>query len=668
MKASSLNLIRRELKARFKKKWQAQRCPTYRNELSGKHFSTLVCRASALERTSDSESFYLEKVLKHEFDLLGSSWVSWTKAQNPTVNQSNQAYSEKVRAHISSDYLPIDWQLDPKSGFRWSELDWHKDIRIGKAYGVDIKLPWEIGRLQHLIPLAKASLEDSNKDCAREVENQLLDFVASNPPGHGAQWACTMDVAIRAANMAIASSFSSDQLGESVKKIIANSLADHIHFIVENLEWHPKLRVNHYFANICGLLVASTCLEDYRYADRCLAFAALELHREAKLQFHEDGSNFEASTAYHRLVFEMLLVSIIVLQSVSKERVRRLKALSPREADIGIKAPATWSQFDIPFDSLISQSLYELANRARSFLEFSSQPNTEHLNIGDNDSGRFVCAYPQFIGGRLWQASTVETLELATLLFEPEKSAHCFKSFLAEHSCPFKMSRIRISESPDFGLYSLESGDLRLWLRAGPLGQRGNGGHAHNDQLAICLSSQDTPIIVDPGSGLYTSDHEIRNSFRSTKSHNSLALGAKEQNEILAGAEGLFKLKERTFSRVDTVSSTEIRARHFGFKSEHLRKLCRTTGGFDLIDECRAEGSKTIFFHFYPSLEVRSEGLRAFVYKSERLLLCLHFESSNIKVQDYEYSRDYGRFEPAKKIAVQFSEHSHRTQLEAAAE
>jgi len=110
-----------------------------------------------------------------------------------------------VWARVDPGYAPIDWQLDFKSGHRWREDAWHLDIAFGDRPGVDVKVPWELARMQHLPQLAWAyglaaagapGFEPAQR-YAREVRNQVLDFIACNPPGYGVNWRCTMDVAIR---------------------------------------------------------------------------------------------------------------------------------------------------------------------------------------------------------------------------------------------------------------------------------------------------------------------------------------------------------------------------------------------------------------------------------------------------------------------------------------
>ena len=58
-----------------------------------------------------------------------------------------------------------------------------------------------------------------------------------------------------------------------------------------------------------------------------------------------------------------------------------------------------------------------------------------------------------------------------------------------------------------------------LAIRCGAIGQEGNGGHAHNDQLSLELNVDGEDWILDPGTYLYTPLPKRRNQYRSVKAH-----------------------------------------------------------------------------------------------------------------------------------------------------
>jgi hypothetical protein len=167
----------------------------------------------------------------HRFDLLGSGWVEvrhgmrcrglehhrYSARDAPSldpvrrVNLANRFAARRLRRLIEGEYRPIHWHVDFKSGYRWSKRTWYRRVPYGHLPGVDIKVPWELSRMQHLPILAWAhALAMAGEggflppDAYRlEFRNQILDFMSTNPPRFGVNWASTMDVAIRAAGWEI---------------------------------------------------------------------------------------------------------------------------------------------------------------------------------------------------------------------------------------------------------------------------------------------------------------------------------------------------------------------------------------------------------------------------------------------------------------------------------
>src|SRR5579863_8995519 len=100
---------------------------------------------------------------------------------------------------ISSSYRPLDWHVDIRSGYRWKVTTPYSSTVYGTLPGVDVKLPWELARMQHAPRPALAAAtyrlsgDNTGADKLRiEYQDQVLDFIASNPPRFGVNWACTM--------------------------------------------------------------------------------------------------------------------------------------------------------------------------------------------------------------------------------------------------------------------------------------------------------------------------------------------------------------------------------------------------------------------------------------------------------------------------------------------
>lgn len=369
-----------------------------------------------------------EQSLAHCFDLLGSGpsvvthgmscrgidGVSYAMSRpieidrsghwlEGRINRANLGEARRIWQQVDDGYTPIDWQLDFKSGYCWREDAWYRDIRFGRLPGVDVKVPWELARMQHLPMLALAGhFADAGfagfgslDAYRREVRNQVLDFVATNPPGYGVNWACAMDVAIRAANLLVAHDIvvaSGVGFDDQFEAVFSASVVAHARHIVANLEWSPQYRGNHYLANIVGLLFAATYLPSSDEVDAWLAFAVQELLTEVAYQFHEDGSNFEASVCYHRLSAEMLLWAFALLADLAPEKCavlmqpRRHRSL-PRLRANGMKMHRIAGT---DRESPVPDWCWARLARMAEFTQAMTRPDGLVVQFGDNDSGRFI--------------------------------------------------------------------------------------------------------------------------------------------------------------------------------------------------------------------------------------------------------------------------------------
>lgn len=374
--------------------------------------------------------------LNHTFDLLGSGWVQVQHGMNcrglesyrysmtshytannqgtglsRKVNASNKAYSREILEMVSRDYISIDWQLDFKSGYRWQEKKPASCCSPAPLPGVDIKVPWELSRMQHLPQLAMAyGLASQEIEGAQapetyinEFRNQILDFIATNPPRFGVNWHCPMDIGIRVSNWLVTYDLFRAQgasFDPEFEQVFKNSIYDHGLHIIQNLEWNPTLRSNHYLADIVGLLFVSTYLPRSSKTDIWLAFSVQELIHSMEEQFHPDGSNFEASTSYHRLSAEMILYGTALILGLPDSKREALKLYAPISLRTGPKlqkAPLPFFQIPgLDQTSPLPPTHFEKLEKIADFSRATTKPNGQAIQIGDNDSGRFLKLNPIF--------------------------------------------------------------------------------------------------------------------------------------------------------------------------------------------------------------------------------------------------------------------------------
>lgn len=343
---------------------------------------------------------YLSKMyLEHKFDLLGSGWVK-NSYDSAALGLEGYKYDMNVTAPASAPegYEPIDWQKDFKSGFRWSKKKWYKDQRIAHKPGSDIKVPWELARLQHLPQLAIFAVADPSlkEQNLKEFKNQILDFISNNPPRMGVNWTCTMDVGIRIANMLVAYDMFCQMdeggiLDQNFKQTFSNSIYEHALHIVNNLEYSPHLTSNHYLSDISGLLFACAYLDVGGETDAWLEFAVQEIISEMKKEFYEDGGNFESSTSYHRLSGELMVYSTALIMGLKNEKVLSLKSCDEKLWYKKPKLlPPNKQEFKIINGQVVlPQWFIDRLYKIGRFTVDITKPNKEVPQFGDNDSGRF---------------------------------------------------------------------------------------------------------------------------------------------------------------------------------------------------------------------------------------------------------------------------------------
>lgn len=513
----------------------------------------------------DALAAWARHYIAHEFNLLGSGWVRVPPPAATDVNAGNAAAAAQLRARMDAEYAPIDWHVDFKSGFRWPAMQWQGDVRFGDVPGADIKVPWELARMQHLPQLALAA------SCglipaalaSREFRNQALDFMSANPPGWGLHWRNSMEAAIRIANWLLARDLL-EAAGAPAEEAFDRSLGDwtmdHARHIAANLEWHPRYRGNHYLANLAGLVFCGAALEGAA-ADAWLAFGIRGIEEEATRQFNGDGGGFEASTCYHRLSAEIVTYATAVALALPRARLERLTHLRERELceQHGLRAvPLAAAE---PF----SPAHFDRLRRAARFTLAVTKPGGRVVQVGDNDSGRFAKLAWGLRDGEedaldhRHLPAAIRALFGERIAIEPEPVGMDWEHALARVGESGTDRRERILargpglveglESlafPDFGLYILRSRRLWLSLRCGESGREPLGAHAHNDQLALELVLDGEELVRDPGSYVYTPDPAARDAYRSAAAHDVPRIAGREPASL---ADGMFQLRGRTGAR-----------------------------------------------------------------------------------------------------------------------
>ena len=102
----------------------------------------------------------------------------------------------------------INWHFDFVHGHQWDSKTFYSKISPASyPGGYDIKVPWELSRCHHLVWLGQAFFLSGNENYSQEFAAEISSWIENNPYPLGVNWACTMEVAIRAVNWLLAYKF-----------------------------------------------------------------------------------------------------------------------------------------------------------------------------------------------------------------------------------------------------------------------------------------------------------------------------------------------------------------------------------------------------------------------------------------------------------------------------
>lgn len=338
-------------------------------------------------------------------------------------------------------------------------------------------------------------------------------------------------------------------------------------------------------------------------------FALHEFPRALATQTYGDGGVYEASLPYHALVTEMALLFALF----SGIHIPRLPAMCQVLAD-------------------------------------TCDVDGDVFQVGDNDGGRII---PLDFVSSLGRAQIL--LNLARVILgqsaEPRDSALF----------------------PESGWWTFRNESWTVLFEFGGVGLAGRGGHAHNDDLSVCVNWRDQRVFVDPGTYLYTPDPASRNEFRSARSHNSMVINGSEPRPMpqrdthdlfflpgpiraarisssgrKAAACGEPLIGRRASARPTATPETLTVTRREKGGISHQRTLRVELGHIEIQDRITGseEAQLSWAFHLMPGVQGSISGNS--VSFGEFLLEC----PAPPRLENYEYSPFYGQRVKATRIVA----------------
>jgi len=506
------------------------------------------------------------RVLRHEFDLLGSGRINLGRT--------------------------LPWHSDFKTGREWP-MQYSPDIEYAELERpTDVKVPWELSRCQHFTTLGQAYWLTGDDRYAREFVHEVEDWNARNPWGHGVNWVCAMDVALRAVSWIWGFHFMSGSpacAAPAFRGAFLRALYLHGEHVATHIE-RSDVNGNHYLCDAVGLVFLGSFFRATAKGQAWLSTGRDMVTAEIFNQTSEDGVDFEKSTAYHRLVLEAFLTCGVLLARAGE-----------------------------PFSP-------EWQLRLTRMLEFVAayvKPDGRVPLVGDADDGRIQKLGTQALGDHRYLLSTGAAL-LGRADFKQAAGRFGDESFwllgpagAVAFDAIDAAPPLESKAFPDGGFFALRSERAHAFVDCGEVGMHGRGGHGHNDILSFELWLDGMNLITDCGAYLYTASREWRNRFRSTAFHNVVQVDGEELNRFIS-PDQLWQLHDDARPR-DVAWTSDARLDYFrGSHTGYLRLTPPVTVTREMIllkdspevivrDTIAGTGTRDLIWRFHLDPDVTAE-------------------------------------------------------------
>lgn len=529
-----------------------------------------ILEASTQQRQAIGDA--AAKTLSGAFSALGVSW--------PQRNHD--------------DLFPASlWRLDPLTGKAWPGPETYTfdvDFRHAKGQG-DIKLVWEIARLQQLPVLAAHALLTGDRHALATIETGIASWHEANPPFRDTGWASGIEVALRAISLIVTHDMVRDRLSAGCKAHVGEILAAS-HYWLKRFPSKFSSANNHRVAELTGEYLTGLAL------GRETAGAVAELKAESLRQFLPDGCGAEQSVTYAAYSAEFLLCCMLAAREHGQS-----------------------------FGSATEQRLLAFAD----FIAWLPQT----AGFGDDDEGRVVTlgnetgyarSVASAIGGFL-SGSRGTGGDFRSLFFGKPTDAAAIKrdGLRIFHNGGLSVWRSKLAEKP-----------TELIFDHGPLGYLAIAAHGHADALSIAIFIDGEPVLVDPGTYAYGAGGVWRDWFRSTPAHNTLNIDGESQS-LMAGAFNWSHKAVAALTETAAEPNWSLAAEHDGYLQRfgvlHRRRLARTDDAIHVTDQLiGASRNAELVFQLAAGLTAETIGNTVNVAKSGRALLALHFPPGAIAI------------------------------------
>lgn len=404
------------------------------------------------------------------------------------LREALAADSKEIRAGRWKAFGHIELQVDDPPL-------WHRDYLAGKDLatnevafkldhrelpgGADVKLIWELSRWQHLTRLAMSAYVLDDQQAASKCVEWLEDWARHNPPYRGWNWTSALEAGMRLVQFTWIDAL----LGARprLSALRTRILPAHVWFTWRYRSFGSSAN-NHLIGELAGLILALSRWPELAKWSAPLDTLRRLWEREVLAQFAEDGGNREQALNYHLFSWEFCWQARAALIAAGRE--------------------------------ITSEADERLRRAAQYYVDV--QVPSEPWDYGDSDNALVI---PMFIEGkdtlvewRNWFAAPTNSAALEYWC-STERKSWKFEAQARKAGDGW----LRCEKS---GYFIRQRCDWTLRWDLSPLGYLATAAHGHLDALHLSLWRKGKAIVIDPGTGAYYGDRQLREWLASRHSHN----------------------------------------------------------------------------------------------------------------------------------------------------
>ena len=382
-------------------------------------------------------------------------------------------------------HLPIKVDDPPKWQFDYLvRKDCHSNTSAFKLDhraqqgGADIKIIWEPSRWNQLVRLAMAAYVLGDDHAGQKCVEWLFSWCKSNRPFTGLNWTSGLETGLRLVQFTWIDALLTESgvPEKSLNELRNQILPPHVWYTSRHRSFGSSAN-NHLIGELAGLIVSVARWPELTSFTESLRELNHVFESEILAQFAADGGNQEQALGYHLFSWEFCWQALNALKSS------------------GIVVST------------------QVQDRLRLAGEFYSEvkPAGDPWDYGDSDNAYVTPLFAdESHAAREWGTWFRSSPESRSL-------EYWWGDFPCLNSIPHQ-DGWRVFSDSGYAVFNRDDWFLRWDFSA--LGYLSMAPHGHLDALHLSLWCGEEPIIIDPGTGAYYADKNLRNHLADWSSHN----------------------------------------------------------------------------------------------------------------------------------------------------